>query len=183
MARTGIPTDDYNEYMRLYMLERRHRHRADGLARLGGVCGGCGSPDVDEFDFHHIDPATKAFNIGTHLHLGWDRLVAEIDKCELRCKACHRDEHRSTAPCGTAQRYWRGCRCDPCTKALREHELIAQRARRGSTPRPPRGVIAHGTRAGYLKVTDSGAVAMPSEVFADLLRRASEQAEMESMGL
>lgn len=141
---------EYNEYMRLYMLDRRHQHRADGLALLGGVCGGCGSPDVDEFDFHHIDPATKAFNIGTHLHLGWERLVAEIDKCELRCKECHRDEHRSAAPCGTDARYAAGCKCQSCRNA---HNAAVKRYKleHGIVKNPRSNEIAHGTVGGYQK--------------------------------
>lgn len=111
----------YNEYMRLYMLRRHREHRARGIAHLGGVCVGCGTDRLDEFDFHHIDPTTKSFTISSGLKFGWARLVVEIDKCELRCREHHVNHHRSTAPCGTARRYWRGCRCEACRSALREY--------------------------------------------------------------
>ena len=76
-------------------------------------------------------------------------------------------------------------------QAEREAEWEAEAERKAQTCRRSEELVAEAARAleqlGYrpdtVKVTDSGAVAMPSEVFADLLRRASEQAEMESMGL
>lgn len=64
------------------------------------------------------------------LGLSWAKLVVEIDKCELRCKDCHTDEHRSTAPCGTMRRYWRGCRCPECKRAMREYNRAARARRR-----------------------------------------------------
>lgn len=45
------------------------------------------------FDFHHVDPSTKSFQILTK---GPKTLVGqkeELDKCILLCANCHREEH------------------------------------------------------------------------------------------
>lgn len=119
------------EYMREYRKRTNPGKKARALAYLGGRCIVCGS--VDDLHFHHIDPTSKAFEIATGMvHRSWANLVIEMDKCELRCAACHIDEHRSTAPCGTAQRYWRGCRCEPCRAARNAHQR-AYKLRRNSS--------------------------------------------------
>jgi hypothetical protein len=107
-----------NEEMAEYMRERHKKHRARAIEYLGGSCR-CGSSE--SLHFHHTDPETKGFTISSGLSLGWERLVVELDKCVLLCESCHQDEHRSTAPHGTAQRYWRGCRCTPCRQANTVH--------------------------------------------------------------
>lgn len=118
----------YNAYMLDYMNRRHAKHRAMGHERLGGVCVECGT--TEGLDFHHIDPATKAFTIASHLGQSWKRLVVEIDKCELLCRDCHTDHHRSTAPCGTMRRYWRGCRCPECKAAMRAYNQTRRVVRR-----------------------------------------------------
>jgi len=46
------------------------------------------------FDFHHIDPATKQFSIGTNGHCRkWEDVLIEIEKCIILCANCHRIEH------------------------------------------------------------------------------------------
>ena len=133
------------------------------LAReyLGGKCVACGA--TDGLDFHHRDPAEKSFAIADQLLIRWSRLVAELDKCELRCGEHHADQHRSSATHGTVQRWWRGCRCAPCTEAHRAYRRAYQieyRSRvdpnRRESPRLPKGEFKHGTRAGYLKERREG---------------------------
>lgn len=102
---------DYNENRRL----RRERC----LAYLGGKCVACGA--TENLHFHHVDPSQKSFVVSDGLLFRWDRLVTELDKCELRCRGCHTDTHRSTSPCGTVQRYAVGCRCDLCKAAGAEY--------------------------------------------------------------
>ena len=43
-------------------------------------------------DFDHRDPKLKEFNIGTAVSHGfaWERIEAEIAKCDLVCSNCHR---------------------------------------------------------------------------------------------
>lgn len=136
------------EYKKL----RADKVRERAVAYLGGRCAGCGMTS-GPFHFHHQDPEMKEFVISTALpHLSWERLLPEIDKCELRCVPCHIEHHRSTAECGTAQRYWAGCRCKPCTSANADHSRAYKAslapARKSYTPRDE---IAHGTYGGYKK--------------------------------
>lgn len=60
----------------------------------GGKCVRCG---YDKFygalTFHHRDPNEKEFKISTANILGWDKLLAESEKCDLLCLNCHAEEH------------------------------------------------------------------------------------------
>jgi 5-methylcytosine-specific restriction endonuclease McrA len=72
-------------------------------AKAGGCvdCGksrdtGAGKGKTDQLEFHHLDPATKAFSVG----LGNERrrrsvaeFQAEIAKCVALCKSCHTRRH------------------------------------------------------------------------------------------
>lgn len=52
-------------------------------------------------DYHHRDPADKSFKISVanQSNMAWDRVQAEIDKCDLLCANCHRIEEYSSR-CG-----------------------------------------------------------------------------------
>lgn len=54
---------------------------------LGGVCAHCGTTENLEFD--HIDPQTKTSPINALLSYRWERIVEELNKCQLLCSACH----------------------------------------------------------------------------------------------
>ena len=73
----------------------RRNLKKKAVAYLGGVCVRCGySKCVAAFDFHHKDPTQKDFAIA---HKGFcrsfEKLKRELDKCELLCANCHREEH------------------------------------------------------------------------------------------
>lgn len=54
-------------------------------------CVDCGEPDPVVLDFDHRVPGEKSFNICVRrLDTGWDKIKAEIDKCDVRCANCHR---------------------------------------------------------------------------------------------
>ena len=62
----------------------------------GGECEICGydkkMPSV--YDFHHIDPEQKDFNIGFKGRTySIARMKKEVDKCLLLCANCHREIH------------------------------------------------------------------------------------------
>jgi hypothetical protein len=63
------------------------------------ACETCNDTDKFGFlDWHHIDPATKSFDIGsvsksTSLDKFFDNVVPELNKCKLLCPSCHRREH------------------------------------------------------------------------------------------
>jgi hypothetical protein len=61
-------------------------------------CIRCGYTGIfGSLDFHHRNPAEKSFNIGATKSISeeafLERLVPELDKCDLLCPNCHRQEH------------------------------------------------------------------------------------------
>ena len=56
-----------------------------------GQCVDCEEDDWRTLDFDHVS-GIKEFNISDVASegVGWDRLHAELAKCELRCSNCHR---------------------------------------------------------------------------------------------
>lgn len=150
-----MPTkrEDYNGYMRKFMLRRYHKRRRDALRRLGGCCAKCGSRRKLEFD--HADPNKKSFGL-------WCRTVsslrfeAELKKCQLLCGPCHRkktcDDNGWVYSVGVHGTPGNARRCGPpkckaCALAWREYQ---REWRRGKYPkRNPRTVPEHGTDARY----------------------------------
>ena len=60
--------------------------------KRAGKCRGCGARGP--LDFHHRDPATKEFKVSRgRYQYSWERVRAEIAKCDLLCKECHRKKH------------------------------------------------------------------------------------------
>ena len=61
----------------------------------GGACQRCGySKCMEALDFHHSTRGEKDFGISYKGHTkSIDILKKEVDKCELLCANCHREEH------------------------------------------------------------------------------------------
>jgi hypothetical protein len=59
----------------------------------GGKCVCCGyNKCARALQFHHRDPSKKDFQIsGTSR--SYERLIQEVDKCELVCSNCHNEIH------------------------------------------------------------------------------------------
>jgi hypothetical protein len=55
-------------------------------------CVDCGESDPVVLEFDHRDPAAKSFSIGDALGKTWqwEKIAAEIAKCDVRCANCHR---------------------------------------------------------------------------------------------
>ena len=77
--------------------ERNRRVRAEHQARLAAYllehpCVDCGEADLRVLDLDHDDPAEKVANVGrlVTLSLPWPTVLAEIEKCSVRCANCHR---------------------------------------------------------------------------------------------
>ena len=80
---------------------RRRRVRAlnfyQAIEYLGGVCVDCGYHDhLDALEFDHVR-GEKKFNVGSMLHVSWNVIKEELDKCALRCANCHAIRTRSTS--------------------------------------------------------------------------------------
>lgn len=77
-----------------YAYNRRLERKLWAIEYLGGCCSKC---DIKYphyvYDFHHIDPTTKETGIANLLLLTFEKLKIELDKCNLLCANCHREEH------------------------------------------------------------------------------------------
>lgn len=75
------------------------------------MCGG-----TDDLEVHHKDPTQKGFEVANSWGRPWAAIVVELEKCELRCAAHHREAHAPKH--GTPSCYRnRKCRCEACVKA------------------------------------------------------------------
>ncbi len=76
---------------------RNARHRQRMQQRLAAYlsehpCVDCGETDLRCLEFDHRDRATKTANIARLLQNSWSwaAILAEIEKCDVRCANCHR---------------------------------------------------------------------------------------------
>ena len=87
---------------------KARRVKAEAIAYKGGKCNDCNQVvHQAAFEFHHIDPSTKAAKSATskqrkeptHYLQNINRLnetaKLELDKCVLLCANCHRVRHFS----------------------------------------------------------------------------------------
>ncbi len=57
----------------------------------GHPCVDCGCTDITVLEFDHRDPAEKDFAVGELARVAeWQRVLREIEKCDVRCANCHR---------------------------------------------------------------------------------------------
>jgi len=71
---------------------KRARNRIEVLAYLSShPCIDCGNADPVVLEFDHRDPATKVAEVSRMIiSKPWSRVLAEIEKCDVRCINCHR---------------------------------------------------------------------------------------------
>ncbi len=104
------------------MLERWRKRKAKAIARLGGKCVRCNCGADLQFD--HIDPRTKSFDVSKNWGVKEERFWAEVDKCQLLCRDCHKIKNREDVISGKAKRgithgkhwaaYHHQCQCNLC---------------------------------------------------------------------
>lgn len=81
------------------VIARVERLRRKRMLRLidhkGGMCIKCGYDKcAGALDFHHRDPSMKRFNLTVkNMTKAWHIILAEVEKCDLLCANCHREEH------------------------------------------------------------------------------------------
>lgn len=65
------------------------------INQRGGKCEICGySKCIEALEFHHLDPKQKDFSISnTGGTPSFEKMKEEVDKCQLLCANCHREEH------------------------------------------------------------------------------------------
>lgn len=77
----------------------RHRNakKAWCVAYLGGKCQRCGYDKcIAALEFHHRDPGEKEFQFARYQRRSYEALAKELDKCDLLCANCHREEHEKS---------------------------------------------------------------------------------------
>lgn len=73
-----------------------YQKRKEFLISLKKPCVKCGESRPTVIEFHHIDPATKLFNIAYVASNGArprDEVIKEIEKCVCLCANCHAEFH------------------------------------------------------------------------------------------
>lgn len=85
----------YKNKKDLYEAQKRHRVKVrqklfEFLSKK--ECLDCKERDPIVLEFDHINPSDKFKQISQMLsgHYSWESVLAEIEKCEIRCANCHR---------------------------------------------------------------------------------------------
>lgn len=109
MGKPGYRAPTCNSCRSAQRRERARRNKALAIEYKGGKCNDC-SQVVHQaaFEFHHLDPSTKAKKSATSkvrkepTHFLFDGVNGlsieaeiELDKCVLLCANCHRVRHFS----------------------------------------------------------------------------------------
>lgn len=119
--------EEYNAYMRVYMLARYHERMLVARMELGGKCSRC--PCRTKLQFDHINPGKKKFTIAKLWSLAERTFWNEIAKCQLLCGECHtaktlkelgRKPARGTHGTISAYRYCGPPKCEACRMANNE---------------------------------------------------------------
>ena len=80
--------------------ERRRANRQKLLGLKSKLqCEVCGEAHPSCLEFHHTDPKEKDSHVSYGVHFwGWDRVLAEVKKCQVLCSNCHRKWHWDNEP-------------------------------------------------------------------------------------
>lgn len=62
------------------------------ILRAAQGCDGCGVHE-GRLEHHHVDPATKRYNISDMYSRSFERFLDEVAKCAVMCLPCHRKRH------------------------------------------------------------------------------------------
>ena len=74
--------------------EFRKRRKLNLIHVCGDKCNLCGyDKNISALEFHHINPATKEYEISSGVCHDLEKDLAEIKKCILVCANCHREIH------------------------------------------------------------------------------------------
>ena len=88
---------------------RRHRKIKQTLiAAAGGCCVLCGYDRcLFNLHFHHVDPATKEFNVSVSSGKALAKHLAEAQKCILVCANCHGEIETGMVECPPIGTGWK----------------------------------------------------------------------------
>ena len=61
---------------------------------MGGECSRCGyNEHYAALQFHHVNPEEKDVGWNKLRLRSWEKIDAELEKCEILCANCHAVEH------------------------------------------------------------------------------------------
>ena len=68
--------------------------KIEAIKYKGGKCIKCGYDRCySALEFHHRDKTQKEFCWSQMRNKAWATIIRELDKCDLLCANCHREEH------------------------------------------------------------------------------------------
>lgn len=75
--------------------QRAYTKKYKAIQDKGGCCELCGENHPAALCFHHIDPTLKEMRLDgrTFANLSYDKVLRELDKCQLLCHNCHQVLH------------------------------------------------------------------------------------------
>jgi hypothetical protein len=75
--------------------DKRVENKQKAVQYKGGKCSRCSLvfECLDVYDFHHRDPEQKEDSLNRLMNSNWDKIVPELDKCDLLCSNCHKLTH------------------------------------------------------------------------------------------
>ena len=77
-----------------YTMERFRDNKRKAIEYKGGQCIRCGYNKCDAaLDFHHRDSLQKDINFIMIKKRKFEDMIKELDKCDMLCSNCHREEH------------------------------------------------------------------------------------------
>lgn len=83
-----------NQCLYLFQMRRWNDRKRMAIEYLGDVCKKCGrGGHPATFTFHHRDPKEKEFDWNKLRQKSWDKIIKELDKCNLLHGDCHVMEH------------------------------------------------------------------------------------------
>jgi 5-methylcytosine-specific restriction endonuclease McrA len=91
------------EYLRNYQNAWMQRRRLRAINLLGGQCAECSSTEdlqVDHVDPHSKDPLLRALKTASFWSWAWHRIEAELAKCQVLCRSCHKAKSAGESPRG-----------------------------------------------------------------------------------
>ena len=89
-----LMTESEKEAFNQYCIQRWKQRKINAVEYKGGKCQRRGYnkyPDV--LEFHHRDPLQKEASWNKMRLWGEEKLLTELDKCDILCANCHREVH------------------------------------------------------------------------------------------
>ena len=82
------------EKHREWIYNRRRERKKQLIEKFGDKCADCGGSFHPAcYDFHHVNPEDKGFEIAPGLDRNWEVILEEVEKTVMLCSNCHRIRH------------------------------------------------------------------------------------------